>query len=207
MSERISGPEWVAAMKEAFETQGGSPVGQSNPNILEDEHEKCGGSPCVCGAGDRLRGEGEGTPTGLTPEREAEIRGRMPTILGQETYFKANTVHDLLAEIDRVRAERDELAAKVASHERYRELVRSGVAESEWRERAERAEAERDEWKQAHLESWGDVGKQRERIARLREALSDLTKPCTRQDYTVGQLDSAVIQIASDALADDEEGK
>jgi chromosome segregation ATPase len=71
---------------------------------------------------------------GLSAEREAAIRN----YANQERYLGPIGIHhlsEMLAEIDRVRAERDE-------------------------------------WKQAHLESWGDVGKQRERADKAEAELA-----------------------------------
>ena len=51
----------------------------------------------------------------------------------------------LIEEVDAVRAERDELKAEVASHARYRRLVRSNLAEQSWKKNNDqlRAAAER----------------------------------------------------------------
>lgn len=46
------------------------------------------------------------------------------------------------------------------------------------------------------------VGKQREIIRVMREALKGLVDPCTRQDYSVADLDQVVSRIASAALAE-----
>lgn len=73
-----------------------------------------------------------------------------------------------------------------------------------------RRTAEPGEYQDAALNSWRreyqqDVPRLIAVIEVMRRALRGLTQPCTRQDFTVGELDEAVINIARVALDDADE--
>lgn len=81
------------------------------------------------------------TTPALTPEREAEYREH---VAGMDNYTLGNlAARDLLAELDRVRAERDEALARVAELEAARTTAEHGAirAAAAWQKAEARATA------------------------------------------------------------------